>query len=150
MFKRVLAAALFWAAMASCALAQSSSQWNPAYPPRATAVVGVTNGADTTSATATIPAAPGQTSYICGLTVNGLGATGAANVVVTVGPLATAGGNISFPYAYALGATVTNTVTVQATFVPCLPANAQNTAVTVTVPGKDNKALPFRHCSNGS
>lgn len=134
MLKRLLAAALFWAAMASCALAQSSSQFNPQYPPRATAIVGVATGADTASATATIPAAQGQTSYVCGFTVSGLGATGLTNVTVTVGPLATAGSNFSYPYQFVAGATLINTM-LQVSYQPCIPANAINTAITVTVPG---------------
>jgi hypothetical protein len=131
--KRILLAAAFVLA-ALPAWAQSSSQFNPSYPPRATAVAGVSSGADTTTATATIPASPGQTSYVCGFTVSGLGATGTANVTVTVGPLATAGSNFSYPYVFAAGATVLNTM-LAISYWPCIPANAQNTAITVTVPG---------------
>jgi hypothetical protein len=131
--QRLLAAVLIWAAMVSCALAQSSG-FNPAYPPRATAVAAVSSGADTTTASASIPAAPGQTSYVCGFTVSGLGATAGTNVTVTVGPLATAGSNFSYPYVFAAGATLLNTM-LAVSYLPCIPANAQNTAITVTVPG---------------
>src|SRR5260221_5973037 len=102
-------AGLFCLNVAINARAQSSG-FNPQYPPRATAVAAVSSGADTTTATATIPAAPGQTSYVCGFTVSGLGATAATTVTVTVGTLPTAGTSFSYPYTFALGAGVTNTM----------------------------------------
>ena len=83
--------------------------------------------------TATIPARAGATSYICGFAVNGLGATSATPVVVTAGTLA-GSATLRFPYTYALGATATNTVVILENFIPCLPASAANSAVTVTVP----------------
>lgn len=85
------------------------------------------------TALGTVPKINGATSYICGFAVNGLGATSATSVVVTVGTLV-GGATLSFPYTYALGATATNTVTINQTFVPCLPASTAETAIRVDVP----------------
>jgi hypothetical protein len=72
-------------------------------------------------------------AYVCGFNVSGLGATAATTVTIAVATVV--GGNaLSFQYIFPLGAAVASTP-VQATFQPCVPANAQNTAITVTVPG---------------
>ena len=130
--KRILLAAAFML-VAFPAFGQSSG-FNPTYPPRATAVAVVSSGADTASATAAIPALVGQTGYICGFDVSGLGSTAGANVTVTVGPLAIAGSNLSYPYVFTASAATLNTMLAR-NFSPCIPSNAQNTAITVTVPG---------------
>lgn len=106
---------------------------NPTYPPGAIAVIDSTSTADTASQTATLPASPSRLTHICGWTVTGLGATALSNVVVTV---ATLQGNKTLNYAYAMpvGATVI-AAPVGDNYTPCLPANAVNTAVVVTVPG---------------
>jgi len=125
-------AAVVFLSMISCALAQSSG-FNPSYPPRATAITASSSGADTSSASVSLAASPGQTTYICSFSVGGLGATAIGNVVVTVGALA---GNVSVNYTYSMpaGATVPATP-LNVAFTPCMPAVGQNSAITVTVPG---------------
>jgi hypothetical protein len=151
---KLLSAVLLWAAMVSCALAQDhftapgnqtvpgsvgmclnaagqAVVCNPTNP--GTGVTGSFAGADTTTAAATLAGAAGKTTYVCGFSINGLGATAATTVNVTVGTLI-GGNSANFVYIFALGATVQNTPLVQ-NFSPCIPANAVNTAITVTVPG---------------
>jgi hypothetical protein len=96
-------------------------------------VIGGFSGADTTTAAATLTGTAGKTTYICGFQVNGLGLTTGATVNVAVASLL--GGNtLNFAYIFPTGATVATTP-IQATFQPCLPANAVGSSLTVTVPG---------------
>jgi len=132
MCKRLIAAALLWAAMVSCALAQTSG-FNPSYPPRASAVTAVNSAADTTTLAAALPAATGQWTYICGFTVSGLGATTGVGTPVTVATLV--GGNTAtYEYSFVTGATLANPV-LSINYTPCIPASAINAAITVTVTG---------------
>ena len=96
-------------------------------------VVGVFAGANTAGATATLPAAVGKTTYVCGFTIAGLGATAATTVVATIATLV-GGVTASISYVYPIGAAVASTpINIQLTL--CMPANAINTALTLTVPG---------------
>jgi hypothetical protein len=98
-----------------------------------TPITGVFSGADTTTAAATLAGTAGKTTYICSVTVSGLGATAATPVTVTVATLA--GGNtMSYSYVFPLGATVPSTP-LAVNYNPCIPAGAAATAITVTVPG---------------
>ena len=99
----------------------------------AQAVVGTFSGADPSGQTVTLPGVPGKTTYICGLNVGGLGGTGAATVQVTVTPLV---GNqtFTFEYSFPSGNNAVAPVT-SGSFSPCIPANAPNTAITVSVGG---------------
>src|SRR5258708_17429763 len=117
--RRLLATVLLWAAMVSCALAQSSN-FNPAYPPRAVAVVGVNSGADTTTLAASLPASPGTTTYICGFTVSGNGATAAAGTAVTVATLAS-GVTATYQYGFVTGGGLAKPV-LATLYVSCGPA----------------------------
>lgn len=119
-------------AFSSVALGQSSNV-NSTYPPGAIAVTGAFSGADTASASASLAASPGRTTYVCGVKVSGLGATALTNVIATVATVA--GGNtLSYQYSMPAGATVVATP-VDIAYTPCIPASAQNAAITVTVPG---------------
>lgn len=93
------------------------------------------SGADTSSAAATLPAAAGKFTYICGFNVSGLGATGATIVSPTVGTVSP-GNTLTFSggYTFPAGATVAATPFNQ-TFPGCLAGNAVNTGIAVTVPG---------------
>jgi hypothetical protein len=105
---------------------------NAAVACQGAAVTATFSGADTSSAVATLPAAAGATTYICGFTISGLGATSATNVIGTIASLT--GGTASHEYSFPLGATVASSpVTVR--FTPCIPASAVNTGIPVTVPG---------------
>jgi len=98
-----------------------------------TMVTGTFSGADTSSQAATLAGTAGKTTYICGFQVNGLGATGATTVTIAIATVI--GGNtLNFQYIFPAGAGVASTP-VGNNFSPCIPANAANTAITVTVPG---------------
>ena len=99
----------------------------------AQAVVGTFSGADPGGQTVTLPGAIGKTTYICGLNVGGLGGTGAATVQITVGPLV---GNqtFTFQYSFPSGNNAVAPIT-SGSFSPCIPGNAPNTGITVSVGG---------------
>lgn len=81
--------------------------------------------------TATLAAAAGRRAFITGFVVDGLGATGAAVVDVTV--TGVLGGTITRKVNVPAGATVTITPLV-VEFNRPLPASADNTAIVVNVP----------------
>lgn len=93
----------------------------------------VGSNAANASATATLPAAVGKTTYITGFTVEGLGATAETIVIGTITNLSTAysAGTITFPVAVPLGATVRLSLS---SFFQAIPASATNTTIVVTVP----------------
>jgi len=100
-------------------------------------VTGVFSGADTSSQAVTLTGATNKTTYICGFTISGLGATSATAVVATVASLAKGDGTgvtWSYTYVFASGATtVSQPLVVQ--FSMCIPASAIGASITVTVPG---------------
>ena len=99
----------------------------------ATAVVATFSGADVSGQTASLPAAVGKTTYICGLNIGGLGATGAATIQVTVSPLV---GNQTMTFQYQMPSGNNSVAPVTSgSFSPCIPANAPNTAINVSVGG---------------
>lgn len=104
-----------------------------AYPSGATPITATFSGADTSSSAATLAAAAGKTTYICGFTVSGLGATALTNVTVAVTGL-TGAGTLNYTYSMPAGATVAATP-LNVPLSPCVPGNAVNTAIVVTVPG---------------
>lgn len=99
-----------------------------------TNVTATFSGADTTTATATLPASAGKVTFICGFTVGGLGATALANGVATVTGLLGAA-TLNYTYSMPAGATVVTTTPLNVAFSPCLSTGAVNTAIVVTVPG---------------
>lgn len=110
------------------ALAQAPAGLNPA-----NFVTNAATGADTASSAVQIGDATHFT-YVCGITVSGLGATAATNVTVTVGPFTTTAGSqnsITFEYAFTGSATTINTP-INVTFPVCLPTFG---IATLTVPG---------------
>lgn len=83
------------------------------------------------TATATLAAAAGKTTYICGLSITSSGSTAAAVVSPTV--TNTIVGTLTFTYTSVAGVTLANSpLTVP--FFPCVPANAVNTTIPVSVP----------------
>jgi hypothetical protein len=79
-------------------------------------------GTGTTGAvTATLAGAAGKTTYICGFQVS---STGSGTSAVTVTPLGTGGGTFTYQ--------LTAPGNFPILYNPCVPANAQNTAITVT------------------
>ena len=140
-----LCSLVFWAAavvlgsslfMTSIALHQPAfGQGYPRdqYGNVATPVVGVFQGADTTTAVATLPAAVGKTTYVCAINVNGLGATSQAVINIAVASVV---GGITMNFQYVMPAGNSNQSTpMQGSFNPCIPATAPNTVITVTVTG---------------
>jgi hypothetical protein len=96
------------------------------YPVGATAITG--NAAGTTGAVAgSLAAVAAKTTYICGFNVQAIGGT------ATVGPITLAGlvGSSQIYQTDVNSATVGKTVA-SASFNPCIPASAVNTAITVT------------------
>lgn len=82
-------------------------------------------------ATATLAAATGKVTYICGFSITSAGSTAAAVVSPTVANVIT--GTMTFTYASVAGATLANQhLTVP--FTPCISANAPNTTVPVSMP----------------
>lgn len=82
-------------------------------------------------ATATLPAAAGKTTYICGFTITSAGSTAAAVVSPTVTNTIT--GTLTFTYVSVAGATLANQSLI-VPFNPCVPANAANTTIPVSLP----------------
>lgn len=100
------------------------------YPIGATPIFASANAAASLN-TATLAAAAGKTTFICGASFTGTGATTAGVVNATItGPTVTL--NYSFPVPAI--ATVTGAQPLTLTFFPCLPAAAVNTAVAVALP----------------
>lgn len=96
------------------------------YPSGSTPLTG--NATGTTSAVVgTLANAAGKTTYICGFNVQAIGGT------ATVGPITIAGltGSSQVYQTDVNSATVGKTVA-SATFQPCIPASAANTAITIT------------------
>jgi hypothetical protein len=83
------------------------------------------------TATATLPAVASKTTYICGFTATGGGATAAATVNLTVTNIVT--GTMTYNFGVPAGvdapATALNVV-----FNPCMPANAIGTTIVVSMP----------------
>jgi len=100
-------------------------------------VTGVFSGADTSSQAVTLAGVANKTTYICGFTISGLGATSATAVTATIATLAKGDGTgvtWSYSYVFASGATaISQPLAVQ--FSMCIPASAIGAAITVTVPG---------------
>jgi hypothetical protein len=101
------------------------------YPVGATPIAVSTTG--TTAASVTLPAVPGQTTYICGFSIRA-NATAAITGNATVS--GTLGGTLNFvQYTPATGGTIAMSP-VEPTFGPyCLPATAANTVIVITSAG---------------
>lgn len=84
------------------------------------------------TATATLAAGGGnRTTYICGFSITSSVSTGAAVVSPTITSLVT--GTMTFTYTTVAGVTLANQPLV-VPFTSCLPANAANTAIAVSLP----------------
>jgi hypothetical protein len=84
--------------------------------------------------TATLPAATGKTTYLCGFYFTGTNAS-AANTATALTITGTASGTMTFGFpTLAAAATVQNSIPIDEAFVPCLAASALNTAIVVNGP----------------
>jgi hypothetical protein len=84
--------------------------------------------------TATLAAAAGKTTYICGFYFTGTNAT-AANTATSVTITGTITGTMTFGFpTLAAGAAIPNSWPVDEQFTPCISASAVNTAIVVNGP----------------
>lgn len=96
----------------------------------ATAVRGSATGGNVSNV-ATLAAAVGKFTYICGFAATAAGATAALNVTVQIA--GAIGGNFHYTFTFPIGAVVPAQPII-VTFNPPLQSNALNTAITVTLP----------------
>jgi len=122
---RIGLAAACWLATLGAAFAQS--------PPQGLGVqiTASSGNVAAATATATLAAAVGKVTYICGFSITSAGSTGAAVVSPTVTNVIT--GTMTFTYASEVGATLGNPALI-VPFTPCISANAPNTTIPVSVP----------------
>jgi hypothetical protein len=118
--KRILLAAVA-ASLAGTAQAQVLPLGNPGV--QVTASATGTTGA----VVATLPAAVGKLTWVCGAYVTGNEAATGAVVNVTIANIVT--GSMVIPISHPV---TPNVGTLSLAFNPCIPGNAPNTAVTVT------------------
>ncbi len=83
------------------------------------------------TATATLAAAVGKVTYICGFSITSAGSTGAAVVSPTIANIIT--GTMTFTYPSVAGATLANPSLI-VPFAACIPASAPNTTIPVSMP----------------
>lgn len=83
------------------------------------------------TATATLAAAAGKKTYLCGFSITSTGSTAAG--VVSPSVTGTITGTLTFTYASVAGATLANQPLV-IPFNPCVPSSAANTAIAVALP----------------
>lgn len=100
-------------------------------PSGATAITSSSGNVAAATATATLAAAAGKTTYITGFEVTGAGATSAAVVTVTV--TGTISGTLSYTYVAAGSATTANQPLI-VEFPNAIPGSAVNTAIVVSCP----------------
>lgn len=135
MRKRLIAPLLFLAALffSAPALAQTACP-NPFVAGAPCTPVTASATGSTGAITATLPAAAGKTTYICGFYYTGTNAT-AANGATTVTITGTITGTLNFGFpTLAAAATVPNTLPIDEEFIPCVAASAVNTAIVVNGP----------------
>jgi hypothetical protein len=122
MISRLLLALLFLVGFgAAPALAQSFPAQNS---------VRVTNSATGTTGAvvATLPAASGKITYICGFSVS----PGSAATAITIQVVVVANSTFTWAVGAPVNAVGTTGTTLTQTFTPCVPGSGTNTAITVT------------------
>jgi hypothetical protein len=124
---RLLALLVLLAMLGTPLYAQSNAQ----YPAGAIPIAASSGNVAAATATATLAATPGRTTYICGFTVTAGGSTAAATVNVTV--TNTTGGTLTYNYSTSTGVDAPS-APLPVVFSPCVPANAQNTSIVVSMP----------------
>lgn len=122
---KIRAILLAFLLLVSPALAQSP------LPLRGVEITATSGNVAAATATASLAAATGKVTYICGFSITSAGSTGAAVVNPTITGIIT--GTMTFTYASVAGATLANQhLTVP--FTPCMPAATPNTAIVVSMP----------------
>ncbi len=131
---RFMFGCFLWVLALAPALAQAPQifQERSQYPTGAVAVTG--SGTGTVGVvTATLAAASGKTTFICGYSYTGTNATLATVGSVTVTGVITA--TMSFGFTtLALGITIPDPSPLVQNFYPCIPGSAVNTAIAVNGP----------------
>lgn len=121
--------------LAALLLASSAeAQQVPPYSPSgnyATYITAASGNVANANAVATLAAAAGKNTFICGFTMTAAGATAAAVVSATVAGIIT--GTATYTFVAPTGAAVAATPLV-VSFGTCVPSSAQNTAIVVTLP----------------
>lgn len=100
-------------------------------PTSATFITAASGNVANAAAVATLAAAAGKTTYICGFTLTGAGATAALVVNATVANVIT--GTMTYTFGAVAGAAVMSSPVI-VSFDRCIPANAANTTIVVTLP----------------
>lgn len=103
---------------------------NP-YPEGATPLHAASGSVAAASAAATLPAAPGKTTYATGFEITSGGATAAALVLATLAGVL--GGTLTYVYGTVAGVAAANAPLI-VRFPEAVPASAANTAITLTLP----------------
>lgn len=101
------------------------------YPAGAVPITATSGNQANATATATLAATAGKTTYITGFEVTGAGATGALVVTVTVTNTIT--GTLSYTYVFVAGVTLANQPLI-VEFPKAIPASAANTTIVVSCP----------------
>lgn len=101
------------------------------FPAGATPITGASGTVAAATATATLAAVAGKTTYITGFQITSTGSTGAAVVAPTVTGVIT--GTMTYAYASVAGVTLGNQP-LSIVFNPPVPASAVNTAIAVVLP----------------
>lgn len=96
------------------------------YPPGATPVSNAATGT-TAGTTATLPAAAGKFTYICGFSVS----PGSATTAITINIVMTAASTFTLAVGAPVTAVGTTGLNQTQTFSPCVPGSAVNTTITV-------------------
>lgn len=94
------------------------------YPAGSFPITGIGSGT-TGAVVGTLAAAPGKTTYICGVDVSVIGGTAAVGPIVIAG---LTGGS----FTYQASSTAAGGLALTRTFTPCIPAATLNTAITTT------------------
>ena len=135
MMKRLAAAFLALWPLANLTLAQAQTACPDPFTARGPCTPITASATGTTGATtATLPAAAGKTTYLCGFYFTGTNAS-VANTATVLTITGTASGTMTFGFpTLAAAATVPNTIPLHEEFVPCIAASGTNTAIVVTGP----------------
>jgi hypothetical protein len=126
--------ALLLALITTSALAQQSNWWGGSasgtgYPTNSIPVTASAVGT-VAAVIATLPAAVGKTTFICGFSMTSGGSTAAVTGLGTI--VGTISGTLNFAYVAPIAGTQGRLIV---SFAPvCVPASAQNTAIVVTQP----------------
>ena len=121
--KRLSLLIALWMAGASPAICQTQ--------PIGVGITASSGNVAAAAATATLAAAPGRVTFICGFMVTSAGSTAAAVVSGTINN--TVSGNMTFTYTSVAGATLANLPLV-VPFSPCISASTPNTTIPVSLP----------------